>query len=84
MSFSVSPNPFSRETKIEYSLAKNANIKISIYNLLGENVKTILNEKQLKGFHEINITSSELNSGLYFFEIQTDTFKAIRKIILNK
>ena len=82
--FSVSPNPFSRETKIEYSLAKDENIRISIYNLLGENIKTILNEIQLKGFHETNITSSELNSGIYFLEIQTETFKAIKKIILNK
>ena len=84
VTFSISPNPFSQETKIEYRLPKNENIKICIYNLLGEIVKTILNEKQQKGFHEINITSTELNSGLYFFEIQTENFKAIKKIILEK
>ncbi len=88
------PNPFNPSTTIEFSLPVNANVKIVIYNLLGQEVATILNETRNAGNHSIvwNSTNSEsyqLSSGIYFYEINAEgidgkNFHEFRKMVLIK
>ncbi|RLC45460.1 MAG: hypothetical protein DRH57_07950, partial [Candidatus Cloacimonadota bacterium] len=83
------PNPFNPETKIEYQLPKDTQVEISIYNILGEKVRTLLNENRKAGYHSIiwngtDHRNRELPSGIYLYRIKTDGYSAIKKMLLIK
>ena len=76
------PNPFNPKTLIKYFLKKSVHVKLKVYNLLGKEVKTIVNEKQNAGINEVEFNSEEIPSGIYFYslivnEINIDTKKCI-------
>lgn len=75
----IFPNPFSENTTLAYSLEENSQVEIEIYNLLGEKVFTIMNEKQLKGKHQVNFSLAE--RGIYFLKIKTTNNFQITKLI---
>ena len=84
------PNPFNPETTISYTVPKDADVEISIYNIKGQKVKTILNEKVLKGNHSIiwngvDSSNKPVSSGVYFYKLNVEN-KAIKvnKCILMK
>ena len=78
------PNPFNPSTKINYSLKHDGNVTIKIYNILGKEVATIVNEHQSAGEHTVNFKANNLNSGIYFYTINSDGFRATKKMILLK
>jgi hypothetical protein len=84
------PNPFNPSTQIKYSLVSISNVKITIFNALGETVREIANEVQLSGIHIINFNASGLSSGVYLYSIQANPtngsqgFRATKKMILMK
>jgi len=78
------PNPFNPTTKIRFALPKTTLTKISIYDLLGREIMTPVNEKLQAGFHEINIDSNNLPSGVYLYRIQSGDFIQTKKMILMK
>ena len=78
------PNPFNPSTKIKYSVAKAGNIKIVIYNLLGQEIKTLLNDYKLTGKHNVVVDGSNLTSGVYFYSIKTGDFYQTKKMLLMK
>ena len=78
------PNPFNPTTKIRFALPKTTLTKISIYDLLGREIMTPVNEKLQAGFHEINIDSNNLQSGVYLYRIQSGDFIQSKKMILMK
>jgi len=85
--FSVSqnnPNPFNPITKIQFALPKTARTKITIYNLLGREIMTLINKKLQAGYHEINIDATYLSSGVYVYRIQSGAFIQSKKMILMK
>jgi hypothetical protein len=81
------PNPFSSITTIPYQLDKASNVKLSVFNLLGEKVSILVNEQRTAGYHEVNWDGSNYNgkpmsSGIYFFRLEignnpADTKKGI-------
>lgn len=78
------PNPFNPTTKIKFDLAKNTNAKLVIYNSLGQEVKTLLNDYQQAGFYEMEFNASDLPSGTYFYRLTTDQFTETKKMLLVK
>ena len=78
------PNPFNPATTINYNLPEAANVKLIIYNILGQEIKTLVNEFKEAGVHTVNFNASELNSGLYIYKIEAGSFTQTRKMTLIK
>jgi hypothetical protein len=78
------PNPFDLETQISYILSKSSNIKISVYNLMGQKVTTLINEQQMPGNYAIRFDGSGLESGVYFYQFQSGNYSITKKMILKK
>ncbi len=78
------PNPFNPNTTISYNLVKSSFVTLKIYNVLGKEVKTLVNEYQQSGINEINFNASELSSGVYFYRISAGEFSDLKKMMLIK
>ncbi len=78
------PNPFNPTTTIKFSLPEKTNTKISVYNLLGQKVKELLNEIRDAGIHTINFDGNGLPSGIYFYKIEAGKYTDTKKMILMK
>jgi hypothetical protein len=78
------PNPFNPSTKIKYSLPFESSIKVTIYNSLGELVKTLLNNVESAGSHEITFNASGLSSGIYICTLQANSTDGKQTFLSNK
>ncbi len=78
------PNPFNPSTTIKYGLKSKSNVKITIYNSIGQIVKVVLNEVKEPGNYKLDLNASKLTSGVYIYRIQTDNFISSKKMILMK
>lgn len=78
------PNPFNPTTLISYQLPENGFVSLKVYNLLGAEIATLVNNVQTAGVHKITFNASNLVSGIYFYKIQAGSFTAVRKLILLK
>jgi len=78
------PNPFNPSTKIKFALPKPENVKIEFYNLIGQKVKTLLNQHMPAGFHEVEFNGQNLFSGIYWYRIEAGNFQDVKKMILLK
>ena len=78
------PNPFNPATNIKFDIPKSAYVKIKIYNTLGKEVKTLVNEKLSAGYYEVDWNASVYPSGVYFYRLQTEGYTETRKMILIK
>ncbi len=78
------PNPFNPTTKIEYAIPKKARVTIKIYNTLGAEVSTLVNEDKPLGFYEVVFDGSKYASGIYFYRMTAGEFTETKKLILVK
>jgi len=78
------PNPFNPSTKITYSVANAGIVTLKIYDILGREVSTLVNEEKPAGKYEVNFNASSLASGVYFYQIKAGDFTASKKLILLK
>ena len=78
------PNPFNPSTKISYNLVKNGFVSLKVMDILGREVKSLVNEYQTAGVKEINFNASGLPSGIYFYSIKTEGFSDVKKMMLVK
>ncbi len=78
------PNPFNPVTQIEYSLLNSDNVKISVYDISGKFISTLVNEFQNYGTYKIDFDGSSLSSGIYIYKIETKNFIESKKMILLK
>jgi len=83
------PNPFNPTTRIEYYISNRSNVKINIYNMSGELIKVLLNEEKNTGNYSItwdgrNNSDDLVASGAYFYQIQTNDFVQVKKMIYLK
>jgi hypothetical protein len=84
------PNPFNPSTKIKYALPVESNITISIYNLLGELVETLINKVEQPGYYEVEWNASNLSSGMYIYSMHAKEtasgkeMRSIKKMVLMK
>jgi hypothetical protein len=78
------PNPFNPTTKISYSLPKSSLVQLKIFNLLGQEIATLVNEEKPAGNYEVNFNASNLPSGVYLYKIQAGDYIETKKMILLK
>jgi hypothetical protein len=78
------PNPFNPNTVISYSLPSVSNVKLIVYNTLGQTVKVIENGFKNAGTYSVNFHATDLPSGTYFYKIEAGQFSQIKKMILVK
>ena len=78
------PNPFNPSTRILYALSQDAHVTLRIYNVLGQEVKTLVNEIQDAGFKSAEFDASNLSSGVYFYQLQAKNFAETKKLVLMK
>jgi len=80
------PNPFNPVTRFEYSLKDNGHVKITIYDLTGKSIATLVNEYKLSGnyYAVFNAADINLSSGVYFYKIETAGFSQVRQMIIIK
>lgn len=78
------PNPFNPKTVINFSIHQKALVKIMIYDILGKEVKTILNEIKIRGEYSVDFDASLLSSGVYFYRMVSDHFSDCKKMVLIK
>ena len=76
------PNPFNPNTVISYSLPSSSSVTLKIINSLGQEVVTLVNQKQEAGRYELNFNSTGLASGMYVYKIQAGSFTQTKKMIL--
>jgi len=76
------PNPFNPSTNLEFSLKDASKVKLTIYNILGEEVTTLLNNYLEKGNYHITFNAGNLSSGIYFYELKTGQNKIVKKMNL--
>jgi photosystem II stability/assembly factor-like uncharacterized protein len=78
------PNPFNPTTSIGYDLPVNSFVTLKIYDVLGREVQTLVNERQNPGNHSVTFTASKLPSGVYFYRLQAGSYSAAKKLLLLK
>jgi hypothetical protein len=83
------PNPFNPQTTIRYYLPQSSNVVLSIYNVMGQKVKTLVNGPQPAGYHSVtwdgtDKNSVEVASGVYFYRVNTDYSEETKKMVLLK
>ena len=80
----IYPNPFNPETTISYYLTQRQQVKLSIYNIKGQKIDTILDQVMKAGIHEIVWQAESYTSGVYFINLQSDDYNETSKILLMK
>ncbi len=78
------PNPFNPSTSISFSLPSQENVKLDIYNAMGELVETLASETYPAGNHSIDFNANNLSSGVYFYTLRTSDFIKTNKMLLLK
>jgi len=78
------PNPFNPVTTIDYDLSEQSHVTITIYDLLGRQIKTLVNQIQDAGYRSILWDATNIPSGMYFYQIKAGEFVQTKKMILLK
>ncbi|HLP17914.1 MAG TPA: SUMF1/EgtB/PvdO family nonheme iron enzyme [Bacteroidota bacterium] len=76
------PNPFNSSSTIRYGLPKASHVRLTIYNLLGQNIGTLVDEEQAAGTHTAIVNMTSYASGVYFYTLQADAYSETKKLIL--
>ncbi len=87
LSFNLSqnyPNPFNPSTKISYSIPEQALVTLKVFDILGKEVRALVNEEKRAGTYEINFKTSNLSSGIYFYQLRAGSFVETKKMVLLK
>ncbi|MGE5430421.1 MAG: T9SS type A sorting domain-containing protein [Syntrophomonadaceae bacterium] len=78
------PNPFNPATTISYSIPEGQNVRLTVYDMLGEEISTLVHEYKQAGTYTINFNASSLPSGIYIYTLQTGQFRDSKKLVLLK
>jgi len=78
------PNPFNPTTNIKYQIPNNSYVLLKVFDIIGKEITTLVNEKQSPGSYEVSFDGSNLPSGVYFYKIESSGFADTKKMILIK
>lgn len=78
------PNPFNPNTKISYAIPEHSQVSLKVFDVLGREVVTLVNQEQAVGNYEVEFTASDLPSGIYFYRIEAGQFVESKKMVLMK
>jgi len=78
------PNPFNPTTSIQFSIPKESFVKLSVFNVIGQEIQVLVNKNMSAGSYKVNFDASKLNSGMYLYRIETADYTSVRKMLLVK
>ena len=78
------PNPFNPNTKIKFAIPKLANVRLAVYDLLGREVESLVNQQLTPGTYEVNWNAAKFSSGIYMYRLVTNDFSMVKKMSLIK
>jgi hypothetical protein len=78
------PNPFNPSTTIKYQIPNAGNVTLKVYDILGREVTTLVDEFKNEGRYEVNFNASKLASGVYIYSIKSNDFTASKKLLFLK
>ena len=78
------PNPFNPSTSIRYAIRTNQFVLVKVYDMLGNEVATLVNEEKPAGNYEVRFNTTQLPGGVYFYKLQAGNFSETRKMILRR
>jgi hypothetical protein len=78
------PNPFNPTTNIKYQIPNNSYVSLKVFDIIGKEITTLVNEKQSPGSYEVSFDGSNLPSGVYFYKLITGNYSETRKMVLIK
>jgi hypothetical protein len=78
------PNPFNPTTTISYALAEAGQVQLTVFNLMGETVVTLVDGEQSAGHYDATFNAANLASGVYFYRLDTASFTDLKKMVLVK
>jgi hypothetical protein len=78
------PNPFNNTSNLKFEIANFGNVKILVYDITGRLIKTLVNEELQPGSYEVSFDGSGLNSGVYFYRLETKGFSVTKRMVLLK
>ncbi len=78
------PNPFNASTNITFTITSQIHVSLKIYDVLGNEIETLLNEEKSPGTYKLNWHTNNIPSGIYFYKLQTGEYSELKKMILLK
>ena len=78
------PNPFNPSTEISYTITKAGYVTLKVYNMLGQEIATLVNGYQTANTYKVNFNASGLSSGVYFYKLSSGNNEMIKKMVLMK
>jgi photosystem II stability/assembly factor-like uncharacterized protein len=78
------PNPFNPKTAIQFSIIAAENVSLKVYDVMGREIRTLVNEMKQPGSYSVDFNASELSSGVYFYRLESDGFSDIKRMLLIK
>ena len=78
------PNPFNPSTRISYSLPDHTHVRLTVYDLLGQQVATLVNEIRPPGWHDVTFDATGLSSGIYVYRISASGHTLTRRMTMTK
>ena len=78
------PNPFNPTTTIKYSIPITNKVCLTLFNLLGEQLTTLVNEEKIAGNYSVKFNATNLPSGVYFYQLKAGEYTSVKKMILIK
>ncbi|MCE1166125.1 MAG: T9SS type A sorting domain-containing protein [Bacteroidetes bacterium] len=78
------PNPFNPVTRISYKIQREGLVSLKVYNLVGQVVGVLVNERQSSGSYEVEFDASELTSGVYLYKLQINGFSSVKRMTVIK
>jgi hypothetical protein len=78
------PNPFNPSTKISYKIKKEGNVSLTVFNLVGQEISVLVNEKQSAGNYEVEFDASELTTGVYLYKLQINGYTSVKRMTVLK
>jgi len=78
------PNPFNPVTRINFAVPKQSFVTLKVYDMLGREIKTLVNEIKTKGYYSVDFDGAEFASGVYFYRFETESFTDVKRMLLIK
>ena len=78
------PNPFNPSTVLSYNLKTDAEVKLTVFNLVGQSVQVLVDGFQSTGYYEVNFDATDLPAGIYLYKLQVGEYSSVKRMTLVK
>lgn len=78
------PNPFNPTTQLSYNLKTDGNVKLTVFNLVGQSVRVLVDGYQTAGYYEVTFDAGELPAGIYLYKLQVGDYSSVKRMTLVK